>query len=77
VLLAISLFSSPTGLIKYRKMKAEHDRISAANRALSLRNEELSAEVKALREDPSYIEKVARDRIGMVKENEVIFKLRK
>jgi cell division protein FtsB len=77
VLLAFSLFFSPTGLDKYRKMKAEHERLLSTNRDLAAKNERLAAEVKALQDDPEYIEKTARDRIGLIRGNEIIFKLGK
>jgi len=77
ILLVISLFFSPTGLKKYFRMKAEYDRLVKENRELEIKNEELSNEARALQVNNEYIEKVARDHIGMVKNNEVIFKVGK
>lgn len=71
-----SLFFSKTGLVKYDRMRAEQAKLHEQTKALELENQELSNEAKALQESDAYIEKVARDRMGMVKGDEVIFKFR-
>lgn len=75
-LLAFSLFYSKTGLVRYNRLKAEHNKLLDQSRALEAENAELEAEVKALKENDAYIEKVARDRMGMVKGDEIILKVR-
>lgn len=39
-------------------------------------NENLRSEVKALKEDPFYIEKVARDDLGLTKPGEIIYHIK-
>jgi cell division protein DivIC len=41
---------------------------------LTSKNTKLKEEKRLLKEDPEYFEKVARERMGLVKENEVIYK---
>jgi cell division protein FtsB len=71
-----SLFFSKTGLVKYDRLKNEHAKLVDQTKALQHENAELTNEVKALQDNDEYIEKVARDRMGMVKGDEVIFKFR-
>lgn len=42
---------------------------------LTAENEYLQAEKKRLEEDPLYLEHIARDKMGVVREGEVIYKL--
>ena len=42
---------------------------------LTTKNVELTEELRRLKEDPAYLEKVAREKMGLVKEGEVIYKL--
>jgi cell division protein DivIC len=41
---------------------------------LTRKNSKLKEEKRLLKEDPEYFEKVARERMGLVRENEVIYK---
>lgn len=43
-------------------------------RELTRKNAELREEKRLLKEDPEYFEKVAREKMGLVKDNEVIYK---
>ena len=77
VLLSLSLFHSNTGLAKYRRLKGENEKLVEINRHLRAETAEFAAEARALENDDEYIEKIARDRMGMAREDEVIIKLRK
>ena len=76
-MLVVSLFFSRTGLTKYNRLKNEHEKLTEINRVIDQENRSLEAEVRALEESDEYIGKVARDRMGMTKPNEIIIKLRK
>ena len=71
-----SLFFSKTGLVKYNRLRSEHAKLVEQTRVLQLENTDLTNEAQALEKSDEYIEKVARDRMGMVKGDEVIFKFR-
>jgi cell division protein FtsB len=42
---------------------------------LKLNNKKLLTEKKRLEEDPAYFEKVAREKMGLIKEGEMVFKI--
>ena len=42
---------------------------------LKEKNAELKSEKKRLEQDPVYLEKVAREKMGLIKEGEVVFKI--
>ena len=74
--LAIPLFLGDMGIVKYFGMLKTHHRISKEIQALSEGNRELEREVNALRSDPYMIEKIARKELGLVREGELIYKIR-
>ena len=41
------------------------------------KNKELTAEIRRLKGDPRYLESVARRELGLVRENEVIYRFKK
>ena len=61
------------GLPRYRVLKTELYEVEAANERLEAEVRALAKEVDALRGDPSAIERVARDELGMVREGELVF----
>lgn len=42
---------------------------------LTAKNRELKEELRLLRDDPEYLEKVAREKMGLVRDGEVIYKI--
>jgi cell division protein FtsB len=78
VLLLIGLFFfiiiSEHGLADLRYLRKERDRLAEENRQLTRENLFLSVEIDRLKNDPEYIENVARQELGMIGENEVILK---
>lgn len=44
-------------------------------RHLAEKNKQLEEEIRLLNEDPEYLEKVAREKMGLVKEGEVVYKI--
>ncbi len=61
------------GLPRYRQLHGELQQIRERNDALRRETEQLRREVERLRSDPSAIEAVARDELGMVREGEIVF----
>ena len=74
LLFAMLLFSlfSDKGLSDYFALKTERDRLVLENIRLKEKNDELYRTIERLRNDPEYIESVARKELGMIKEDEVI-----
>ena len=63
------------GMVHLWSLREEHTRIQARNRALEDENLRLKAEIERLKSDPRYIERVARGRLGLVKEDEMIIEV--
>ena len=73
-LLLLILFGD-NGLVDLSRMMSEKQRLEARNERIEGENRALYRKIVRLdREDPVFIEHVARKDLGMVAENEVIFK---
>ncbi len=64
---------SPNGLLHLRQLHLEHQELTKKNRILDQENHNLYKEISRLRNDPSAIEHLARQELGLVKEGELIF----
>lgn len=63
------------GFLAMRRTQKEIDRLRREIQQVTANNRELDAEVKALRSDPELIERIAREKLGLAREGELIFKL--
>jgi cell division protein FtsB len=61
------------GYDRVEKLRRELTQIEEANRALERENESLRLQIRAFHSDPEYVEKVARDELGMVGPDETIY----
>lgn len=61
------------GLDRVRRLESELENLKEGNGQIRRENEALRAEIRAFHSDPRYVEKVARDELGMVSENEIIY----
>jgi len=61
-------------LTKYRNLKTEEELVEAQIRDLDQKIEKLRIEKKLLESDSTYIEKVVRDELGLVKPGEIVYK---
>ncbi len=68
------IFFSDKGLSDLFKLKSERDRLVNQNVQLKKENDTLYRTIERLRNDPEYIESVARKELGMIKKDEVILK---
>lgn len=77
LLISIAIFAAALfGEDGVRRHEALRDNIQALNqqnRALKEENEQLHRRVRALSSDESYIQQTIRDRLGWVRENELLF----
>ncbi len=62
------------GALRVRQMRAELEALQRDNAVLRARAEQLSKQIEGLRHDPEYLEKVAREERGMVRQGETILK---
>ena len=65
---------SERGLAELSQSKKERDRIKAHNQQLTRENLTLGVEIDRLKNDPHYIESVARKEFGMIGQNEIVVK---
>jgi cell division protein FtsB len=63
----------PYGALKYYGVAKELDEILAENEQLREANTALHEEINRLKNDPVYLEEVARRQFGLIKKNEVIY----
>jgi len=67
-------FAGDYGFFRLLSLKAEKENTILETKRLQALNLDLQIEKEKLRDDLSYIEKVARERYGMAKKDEVIYK---
>ncbi len=67
---------SPTGVRRLESLRDERARAELELSRLSKQIEELRAEVKQIKDDPTTVERVARDELGLVRQTELVFQFR-
>ncbi len=70
------LFAPHWGLIHYRKLQSQIDSLAQENRNLEERNAELKKEIDRLQNDDTYLEEMARQKYGLLKENETVYEVK-
>lgn len=65
------------GLADLRLLKLERDRLLQKNAELVRENLTLYREIERLKNDPEYLENVARKELGVVAKDELVFKPKK
>ncbi|HUI44877.1 MAG TPA: septum formation initiator family protein [Nitrospirota bacterium] len=71
-LLASFIFGE-MGLIKYYRMKAQYDSLTQEIARLKQDNDRLLKDVHALKTDPDYLEILARDKLGLARQGEIVY----
>ena len=72
--LIIPLLLGDMGVLKYIGMLKQYYRVSSEIMEMKDQNRDLQREIEALRSDPETIERIARERLGMVRDGELIYK---
>jgi cell division protein FtsB len=72
--LLLFIMFSDSGLADLFKLRSEKDRLLQENARLKRENLTLYRTIERLKNDPEYIESIARKELGMIKEGEVILK---
>ena len=62
------------GFSKLQQLKEENRNLEKRIEVLTKTNEELEKEKEKLENDPSYVEKIAREKLGMTRKDEIILK---
>ena len=61
------------GAVKYYRMKAQYHALTEDIAKLKQDNAMLMKEVSALKNDPDYLERVARDKLGFARPGEIVY----
>jgi len=65
------------GLSRLDALREERRRADQDAARLSREIERLRAEVRRIKEDPTYVERAARDELGLIRQTEVVFQFRR
>ena len=76
VVLMVDALVGEKGLVARLRARAEYQKQYAALETLKRENVELREKATSLRDDPSAIEAVAREELGLIREGEMLFLLR-
>ena len=74
LLILLWLTFSPWGAISYFRLERELGEARNRNCELAESNRAMTSEIDRLKNDSTYLEKVARDQYGLLRKNEVVFK---
>jgi len=68
---------SPAGLPRLEKLRKEREGVREQVSHLSEEIRRLRAEVEAVKSDPTHVERVARDELGLVRQTEIVFQFKR
>ncbi len=71
--LTANLIFGEMGIIKYLRMMAQYNALTQDIATLNLDNMKLAREVRELKTDPNYIEQIARDKLGLARQGEIVY----
>ena len=75
-LLAMAVFGQ-RGLLHMTRLKEDLSRFEESNQKLQTENLALKKQIEQLKNDRRHLEDLARDELGLAKENELIYELKK
>lgn len=73
IFLFVRMLVSDQGFFAYRELKSDYITLEAQLAEVQQKNLELSQEIRLLQSDADYIERVIRQRLNFVKENEILY----
>lgn len=71
----ILLHYSPYGYHNYLMVRDNLNQVNSEISELKAKNQELEEEIALLKNDSNYVEKIARQKLGMLKKNELVFEV--
>jgi len=72
--LSISLLFGDVGLLRYLELNRTKKGLEKQLVEINMQNEKIRTQIKLLKEDPFYKEKLAREEFGLARPDEYIFK---
>ncbi len=76
-LIVFWLFLGKNGFLNLYRMEKQRERLLQRIYQIQMENRRIALEIERLKNDPRYIEKVARKELGLVKENEIIYQFKR
>ena len=76
-ILGVALLLFGRGLLRWIELEAQQRQLQSEIATLQAENRRLVEESRRLREDPAYMERVARREMGFVRPGETVIKLKK
>ncbi len=73
----LTLLYGNQGFFHLKLLEAEKTKLESANQDVKQENKLLLEKIERIKNDPEYIEDVARKKLGLVRPNEVIYRLEK
>lgn len=61
--------------MRFRGLRNTYTELKNQNRSIEEENKRLLREIKNLKENPDYIERLAREELGLVKKDEIVFQI--
>ncbi len=74
-LFLLLIFIGDNTLLELNRLKKERNLLIKMNEDIVRQNDLMYNEIERLKHDPKYIESVARQELGMIGKNEIIFKI--
>ena len=74
--LLLVVFFGDNGLIELKRLQGRHAALVQENEGLSRENARMYSSIDRLKNDPDYIENIARQELGMIRSDELIFKFK-
>jgi cell division protein FtsB len=71
--LAVRLVWGPQSIFSYNELREQYARLGEELKNEKTKNAALSKEIRLLQADENYVEKIIRQRLNYVKENEIIY----
>ena len=73
IYLLVSFIFGDMGVVKYSRMKLQYRSVNEKISALRQANVQLSQEVRSLKTDAAYMERIARDKLGLARPGEIVY----
>ena len=67
------LFAPGSGVLRYHRLQKQIETLSQENKSLQEHNAVLRKEIDRLQHDETYLEQMARQKYGLLKENETVY----
>jgi len=74
-LVSLLLYFAPFGVRNYLSLRQKLTLANSELEEITKKNQELTDEINLLKTDAHYVETIARQKLGMLKKNEVIFEV--